>query len=134
MLLCIEEPISPLNWTLPACLNVDSVPRMMTAILNYLPNDILTRLTGTMAAALKPAFPRHRVSAVAWRLPMAENSPNQGGGIDKWALRQILSGGSTSLIERPKAASVHLLASGCRTAWDWAEQLLDFKILRSQVT
>jgi asparagine synthase (glutamine-hydrolysing) len=81
---------------------------MATDTLNYLPNDILTKVDrAAMAASLETRTPLldHHVAALAWRLPMAmkiRHGPE--GATGKWALRQILyKHVPRHLIERPKA-------------------------------
>jgi len=135
----IQEPSSPLDWPLPAGLSGDAVARMMaTDTLNYLPNDILTKVDrAAMAASLETRAPflDHRVAEVAWRLPMAMKiHPGKGGGTSKWALRQILyKHVPPALIERPKAGFGipigHWMRGPLRS---WAEDLLEPGQLRRQ--
>lgn len=70
----IQEPSSPLDWLLPAAFSGDAVTRMMAFdTLNYLPNDILTKVDrAAMATSLETRSPflDHHVAEVAWRLPM----------------------------------------------------------------
>ena len=105
----IQEPTSPLDWPLPEALSADPFGRMMaTDSLNYLPNDILTKVDrSAMATSLETRSPflDHHVAEVAWRLPMdMKIHPSKGGGTSKWALRQILyKYVPRELIERPKA-------------------------------
>ena len=70
----VLEPPSPLDWPLPGGLAGDAVARMMaTDTLNYLPNDILTKVDrAAMAASLETRTPllNHHVATIAWRLPM----------------------------------------------------------------
>jgi asparagine synthase (glutamine-hydrolysing) len=128
----IQEPSSPLDWPLPACMSGDPVARMMaTDTLNYLPNDILTKVDrAAMAASLETRSPflDHRVAEVAWRLPMAMKiHPTRGGGISKWALRQILyKYVPAELIERPKAGFGIPIGQWLRGPLrGWAEDLLE---------
>jgi asparagine synthase (glutamine-hydrolysing) len=135
----IQEPSSPLDWPLPAALSADAVARMMAIdTLNYLPNDILTKVDrAAMATSLETRAPflDHHVAAVAWRLPMAMKiRPGRGGGTSKWALRQILyKYVPPELIERPKAGFGipigHWLRGPLRS---WAEDLLDPVLMQRQ--
>jgi asparagine synthase (glutamine-hydrolysing) len=135
----IQEPSSPLDWPLPAGLNGDAVARMMaTDTLNYLPNDILTKVDrAAMAASLETRCPflDHRVAEVARRLPMAMKiRPGRGGGISKWALRQILYKHlPPELIERPKAGFGIPIGPWLRGPLrGWAEDLLEPGLLLRQ--
>jgi asparagine synthase (glutamine-hydrolysing) len=128
----IQEPSSPLDWPLPASLSGDVVARMMaTDTLNYLPNDILTKVDrAAMATSLETRAPflDHRVAEVAWRLPMAlKIQPSRGGGTSKWALRQILTKHvPPELIERPKAGFGIPIGQWLRGPLrGWAEELLE---------
>ena len=135
----IQEPSSPLDWPLPSALRGDAVARMMaTDTLNYLPNDILTKVDrAAMATSLETRAPflDHRVAEVAWRLPMAMKiHPGRGGGTSKWALRQILyKYVPPELIERPKAGFGmpigHWLRGPLRS---WSESLLEPALMRRQ--
>ena len=135
----IQEPGSPLDWPLPACLKSDSVARMMaTDTLNYLPNDILTKVDrAAMAVSLETRAPflDHRVAEVAWRLPMAMKiQPGRRVGTSKWALRQILYKHiPPELIERPKAGFGIPLGQWLRGPLRcWAEDLLDTRLMSQQ--
>jgi asparagine synthase (glutamine-hydrolysing) len=135
----VQEPPSPLDWPLPAGLASDAVARMMaTDTLNYLPNDILTKVDrAAMAASLETRTPLldHHVAALAWRLPMAmkiRHGPE--GATGKWALRQILyKHVPRHLIERPKAGFGmpigHWLRGPLRS---WADDLLSPEVIRRQ--
>ena len=135
----IQEPSSPLDWSLPSCLRDDAVARMMaTDTLNYLPNDILTKVDrAAMAVSLETRAPflDPRVAAIAWRLPMAMKiRPGNARGTSKWALRQILyKHVPRHLIERPKAGFGmpigHWLRGPLR---GWAEDLLDPALIQRQ--
>lgn len=135
----IQEPNSPLDWPLPAALSGDAVARMMaTDTLNYLPNDILTKVDrAAMATSLETRAPflDHRVAAVAWRLPMAMKiHPGRGNGTSKWALRQILyKHVPPELIERPKAGFGIPVGQWLRGPLrSWAEDLLEPGRMQSQ--
>jgi asparagine synthase (glutamine-hydrolysing) len=128
----VIEPCSPLDWSLPEALGSDPVGRMMaTDSINYLPNDILTKVDrAAMATSLETRTPflDHRVAALAWRLPMVMKiHPGNGGGISKWALRQILyKHVPRELIERPKAGFGIPVGAWLRGPLrPWAEELLD---------
>ena len=128
----IHEPSSPLDWTLPPGLDGDVVARMMaTDTLNYLPNDILTKVDrAAMAVSLETRAPflDHRVAQVAWRLPMEMKiRPGHGGGTSKWALRQLLyKHVPRNLIDRPKAGFGIPIGKWLRGPLrGWAENLLD---------
>jgi asparagine synthase (glutamine-hydrolysing) len=135
----IQEPSSPLDWPLPAALSGDAVARMMaTDTLNYLPNDILTKVDrAAMATSLETRAPflDHRVAAVAWRLPMAMKiRPGRGGGTSKWALRQILyKYVPPELIERPKAGFGMPIGQWLQGPLrEWAEDLLEPGLMQRQ--
>ena len=90
-----DEPSSPLDWSLPSRIDGDAVARMMAFdTLNYLPNDILTKVDrAAMAVGLETRAPflDHRVAEVAWRRPMEMKiRPGRHGGISKWALTNPL--------------------------------------------
>ena len=135
----IQESSSPLDWNLPAALSSDAVARMMaTDTINYLPNDILTKVDrAAMANSLETRSPflDHRVAEVAWRLPMTMKiSPNLGGGVGKWALRQILyKYVPPQLIERPKAGFGMPKGQWLRgPVRMWAEDLLEPGLMQRQ--
>ena len=128
----VQEPSSQLDWPLPQALGGDPVGRMMaTDSLNYLPNDILTKVDrAAMATSLETRAPYldHRVAELAWRLPMAMKiQPAHGGHTGKWALRQILyKHVPRDLIERPKAGFGIPVGSWIRGPLrPWADALLD---------
>lgn len=128
----INESPSPLSWPLPDALSKDPVSRMMAIdTLNYLPNDILTKVDrAAMATSLETRAPflDPRVAAVAWRMPMhMKIHPGQGALTSKWALRQLLyKYVPPELIERPKAGFGipigHWLRGPLR---EWASDLLE---------
>lgn len=147
----VLEPSSPLDWPLPSELAADQAgagadskaahqaARMMAFdTLNYLPNDILTKVDrAAMAASLETRAPflDHHVAAVAWRLPMAMKiRPGRHGSTSKWALRQLLFRHvPPALIERPKAGFAMPIGAWLRGPLrPWAEDLLDPGAMRRQ--
>ena len=128
----VSESDSPLDWPLPIAIGADSVERMMAYdTLNYLPNDILTKVDrAAMATSLETRAPflDHRVADLAWRLPMSlKIRPGKSGVTGKWALRQILyKYVPRELIERPKAGFGIPVGVWLRGPLrPWAEALLD---------
>lgn len=83
--------------------NNDLEQMMLTDILGYLPNDILTKVDrAAMGVSLETRVPflDHRVVEFAWRIPMKHKIHNSEG---KWILKQILfKYVPKDLIERPK--------------------------------
>ena len=143
----VLEPSSPLDWPLPVELAGDragataahQAARMMAFdTLNYLPNDILTKVDrAAMAASLETRAPflDHHVASVAWRLPMAMKiRPGRRGSTSKWALRQLLYRHvPPELIERPKAGFAMPIGAWLRGPLrPWAEDLLDPGAMRRQ--
>ena len=141
------EPPSPLDWPLPAELARDlggatasqQAARMMAFdSLNYLPNDILTKVDrAAMAASLETRAPflDHHVASVAWRLPMAMKIRlGRHGSTSKWALRQLLYRHvPPELIERPKAGFAMPIGLWLRGPLrPWAEDLLNPGAMRRQ--
>ena len=90
-----------------------------------------------MAVSLETRAPflDHRLAEVAWRLPMAMKiHPTRGGGLSKWALRQILyKYVPPELIERPKAGFGIPIGQWLRGPLrGWAEDLLEPGLMQRQ--
>ena len=100
---------------------------MYADALDYLPNDILTKVDrAAMSCSLETRVPLldHRVVEFAWSLP---NVIKYHQGVGKWPLRQLLyKHVPRELVERPKRGFAvpleHWLRGSLR---EWAESLLD---------
>lgn len=138
----IIEPISPIDMDLTKYDFQDSASQMMVYdTINYLPNDILTKLDrAAMATGLETRAPflDHDVAQLSWKLPMdmkiryEKMSPK--GGISKWALRQILYKYVPSeLIDRPKAGFGIPIGEWLKGPLrEWAEDLLNSTSINNQ--
>jgi asparagine synthase (glutamine-hydrolysing) len=124
---------------LPEMKNLSDVERIMAFdALNYLPDDILTKVDrAAMSVSLETRVPflDHRLVEFAWRMPMEYKLHRENGKlVTKWALRQVLYRHvPKNIIERPKVGFGVPLEYWLRGPLrDWAENLLDEARLRDE--
>ncbi len=123
---------------LPFEIENDLVSKMMAYdSLNYLPNDILTKVDrAAMASSLETRAPflDHRVIELSWRLNNRFKINNKKNFINsnKWVLRQILYKYVPSeMIERPKAGFAIPIAKWLRGPLkDWVSDLISKDMLK----
>jgi asparagine synthase (glutamine-hydrolysing) len=122
---------------MPEIKGLGIVERMMALdALNYLPDDILTKLDrASMSVSLETRLPflDHRVFEFACRLPLEYKLRSVNGElVTKWVLRQLLYRYvPKTLIERPKAGFGIPLGDWLRGPLrEWAEDLLSEESLK----
>ena len=127
----------PLGIDIPLMVEEDQILKMMAYdTLNYLPNDILTKVDrAAMSNNLETRAPflDHNVLKCAWRIPISFKT-GQNKNVGKLVLKKILAKYiPTELIERPKMGFGVPVGEWIRGPLkQWSEELLSYNLIESQ--